>query len=360
MRTYTHTLADFIENPIPLRDYDLAALDERLAIEFQIHNTLTSDMFGYFVDNTVAEIESLPTGITSLNFGRTDGIAVGMTGRTDSTPQRVGYPLDGYDASIGWNAGFFSRATTAEMARTVDSIEIADIVGMKSLLSLAIYTKLNADLYISPFQTNHSVNTPIDVKRFWNADGQIPPKSWSGTIFNGTHTHFLAANGATGAALTTALDSLIYTVEEHSQGNKTILVINNLDAAKIKASSKFVEALPPQIIASSTERRVNFALNTAQTDDRDIGSYDGRLVVVKPWALPGYVLCLNTGGDKPIKMREPVIESERGLKLDSQNVLYRLQANTWLRQVGFGVYNRSAGAVLDLVNAAYTTPTFSF
>lgn len=360
MRIYTHTLQDFIENPIPLRDYDLAALDDRLSIEFEIHNRLTADMFSYFVENTILEIESLPTNITGLNFGRSTGGAMPMTGRGDSTPQRVGYPLDGYDAAVGWNATFFKRATTAEMARTVSGIEIADTQGMRSLLTVALYTKANSDNYVSPFQVNRIVTTPVDVKRFWNADGQIPPKAWNGAVFNGSHSHYLAANGATGAALTTAIDSTIYTLEEHSTGNKSIIIINNLDVAKIKGSSKFIEAVPTQIITASTERRINVALDITQTDDKIIGQYDGRPVMTKPWALPGYLLVLNTGTDKPIKMREPVAESERGLVLDSTNVMYRLQADTWMRQVGFGTYNRSAGALLDLVNATYTTPTFSF
>jgi hypothetical protein len=360
MRIATHTLADLIDNPIPLRDYDLAALDAQVAIELQIHNALSNDIFNYFVENTILEIESLPTGQTALSFGRADDFGMPMTQRADFTPQRVGYPLDGYTAALGWAATFFDSATTADIARTIAGIELADISGMRALMTVALYTKANSDNYVSPFQPQRIVNTPIDVKRFWNNDGQVPAKAWNGTAFDGTHTHYLAANGATGAALGTAMDSLIYTVEEHSQGNQLVIVVSNLDASKIKGLPKFVEALPTTIIESQSARRLNLALDISQTDDRAIGQYDGRLVVTKPWALPGYVVALNTNGAKPIKMREPIAESLRGLRLNSSNVLYRLQADSWLRQLGFGTYNRSAGAVLDLVNAAYTTPTFSF
>jgi hypothetical protein len=353
----THTLREFQDEVRPLQQLEKESLNEAINIEMETHNALMNDATSFFVEQTTLEIEEAASQRTGAKLVRVDDIGSPVTIGFTSTPSRVGYPLEGYGEALGWTAQWFKRATTLDLATKIGEIELADLNMMRYLIADAIYSNSSVLNYRSGWMRQNNA-TSIDVRRFWNADGQFVPNSWKGQSFPIGHQHYLAANGVVGAALATIVDSLILTVEEHTTENQTVLFTNNADNAKIKALPGFIEALPPAIIESANARRIDLTLNMSQTDNRAIGYYNGRQVWEKPWTVPGYIVCLNLGGDKPIKQRNPVT-GDSGLQILETNIGFKLQAEDWQRVTGFGTFNRSGGAVLDLVNAAYTRPALT-
>jgi hypothetical protein len=356
-RVLTNVLKDLALEPIPLIQLDKQALSDAVLYELEVHNELLADATSLFMEQTTLELESIASQRSGMKLVRGDEIGTPVTVGGSSTPARVGYPLEGYFGSVGWTSAFWRTANTIDLTNRLAEVELADVTMLRGLIAQAIYSNATTTNYQSAWMRNNTA-TPIDLRRFWNNDGSVLPTSWKGTTFPTTHTHYLAANGVTAAALATLTDSLIDTVEEHTEGNQTILVVSNSDVSKVKAMPGFIELLPARVIESVSVRRTDLSLDITQTDDRLIGLYNGRDVYVKPWAIAGYFVCLNVGANKPLKQRNP-IGFPVGLHLEEENTMFRLQARTYGHITGIGTYNRSGGAVLDLVNPAYTAPVIT-
>jgi hypothetical protein len=70
--------------------------------------------------------------------------------------------------------------------------------------------------------------------------------------------------------------------------------------------------------------------------------------------------CLALGAsEKPLQYRELPWDHLKGLKIDSQYENEPIIARSGVQYFGVAVYNRSAGAVLQLNSATYSNPTIS-
>jgi hypothetical protein len=107
----------------------------------------------------------------------------------------------------------------------------------------------------------------------------------------------------------------------------------------------------------STTSITRNALDVANLYDRRIGLFGAAEVHVRPWAIAGYALVYMRGALPPLVMRQPVYAAAGELRLVSDTDGHPLFARTYERQFGFGVWNRTAAAVYDFVNASYTSPS---
>ena len=98
--------------------------------------------------------------------------------------------------------------------------------------------------------------------------------------------------------------------------------------------------------------------------NRPIGIFDAAEVWVKPWMPAGYAFVYDAGAsEKPLKMRQEPIPSLQGLRTISPQAAgldaHPLYAEICEARFGFGVYNRTAGAVHEFgVDTTYTDPSF--
>jgi hypothetical protein len=186
----------------------------------------------------------------------------------------------------------------------------------------------------------------IGVKRFVNADSAPIPNGPNGETFNASsHTHYLFSNGLTDAGA----QALVDTVMEHHAEPRVYVYVNRADEVAWRALANFKPFIDARLdtgivtTPSPTQR-----LNPYNPNDREIGLYGGAVVSVKPWALSNYAAALDLGANTP----KPLVARVRnngdgvGLRNVAENVLFPLQAQYMRSEFGFGVWERTAGAVL--------------
>jgi len=195
----------------------------------------------------------------------------------------------------------------------------------------------------------------LNVKRFVNADGAPIPDGPNGETFNGaTHTHYLAVNGLND----TAAAALVQTVIEHHQDGKPIIAINSADEAAWRALTNFRPYIDQRLTLNYNANEPTVRLDPFRTNDKPIGLYGAAEVWLKPWALANYAVCtdIDAAAGKPL-----VCRIRRGdgvaLKIAAKLAIAPLYADVMESEFGFGVWNRTNGAVLYSGGASYIDPT---
>ena len=140
------------------------------------------------------------------------------------------------------------------------------------------------------------------------------------------------------------------------------VVIHSDDFADISALSDFT-ALTPAKIVNVASATVDRETGTEDQSNRLCGYWKSLYpVYIKPYAVSGYVLVLNIGSTfaKPLGYRQSTIASEKGLQKDVKSYADPLIIDQFISFDGFGVLNRSAGAVLQIsASGVYVDPTIS-
>lgn len=352
-RTGTYTLEDLLAQRFALVraiDFGIDQLVTVLQTDLEVHNSIMEDLLGEFAEPTF-DIFRRQGNSTDGEFNEVDEI-----GRTPTQKvvagQTVGFPLRKFQHGIGWTQDYQDRATVQDFAISQINAQKAHRRLVARELKRAIYTATNytwVDIYAPA-----AIDVPV--KAFWNADGAAIPNGPNGEVFVGSsHTHYLGSATLTAAAL----DSLINTVIEHGFGSQIRIYINRADEAAMRAVTGF----QPFIIADLTTGTAaniptNANLDTSRLDNRRIGRYGAAEVWVKPWAQPFYAICLDTGStQKPLAFRRDVVRP--GLYMAAQIAAFPLIAEYMQAFLGFGVWNRGNGAVLQFNNATYTSPVIT-
>lgn len=337
------SVADFGED----RTFD--AIDALLAA----HNVITSEMLSELVDTTT-DRQRRVGGIDTMRMERVDEL-----GRVDaqkvSTADTVGFPLDLYAIALQWNRKYMQTHTPAELAAQVQAATTADTRNLQLLVKQAIFTPTNTTGYIDRLVDSVQI---APIKALQNADSAPIMPGPNGEEYNGaTHTHYLA-----NATLTAAfVDSVVNTTAEHFASGEAKLYINQAQEVAIrgfKATGEFIELLPMNVIAGANAVYANGSLNVMNVGNRPIGLWRGKAEIwVKPWIPANYLFAWVMGQPKPIVMRERTAGSG-AFTLDYEDESYPLRARQIGRECGFGVWNRTNGAVGYIGGGSYVTPTF--
>jgi hypothetical protein len=269
------------------------------------------------------------------------------------TGSEVEFPMEGFQAAIGWTAQFFKNKTVADMAATQVAAKVGHISAIKRRMQMAMFGATNYTFY--DYRMPDEI--ALDVKRFVNADGAPIPMGPNGATFNAaTHTHYLWTNALTNAGAHT----LVQTILEHYNSPDIRIFINIGDEAAWRALADFKPFTDSRIIPGSDADRAAGRLDPFNPGDRSIGIFDAATVWVKPWGVVNYAVCLDVGSAaKPLALRT---RDGGSIRLDTvaTNVLFPLQADYMESEFGFGVWNRTNGAVYyyAAAAAAYVEPTF--
>jgi len=352
-RTGTYTLEDLLAARFTTTravEFGLDTLVTVLQQDLAVHNAIMEELLGEFADPTFDIFRRQGNSIDG-EFNEVDEIGRTPTQKVISG-QTVGFPLRKFQHAIGWSQDYQDRATVADFAQSQLNAQKAHRRLVARELRKALYNSLNytwVDIYAPAV-------IDVPVKAFWNADGANIPNGPNGEVFVGaSHTHYFGS-----ATLTTAaVDALINTVVEHGYGAGIRIYINRADEAAWQALSGFTPFPAPEVtLGTAAGIPTNGTLDVTRIDNRAIGRYKAATIWEKPWAQQNYAVCIDTlSNAKPLAFRKDPIRP--GLYTAANLNAFPLIAEYMQAFLGFGVWNRSNGAVLQFNNASYTIPVIT-
>lgn len=343
------SMADMLRNrfqtPVQL---GLDVINRSLTADLAIHNRITANVMSTFAENSADRRRRY--GVSGeLEFLKADEFTRSHTQKV-VTGSEVEFPMEGFQAAIGWTAMFFRNKTVADMAMTQNAAKIGHVKSIRRELQRALFGATNYSVY------DYRVDDiQLDIKRFVNADGAPIPMGPNGESFNAaTHTHYLWNNGLTNSAA----HALVNTILEHYQDGDIQIYINSADEAAWSALTDFKEFIDNRLTIATDTSVPLVRLNPRRMNDRAIGYFGAATIVVKPWAISDYAVGLDVAGPKPLVVRTRDGSGPQ-LQTVATNVLFPLQADYMETEFGVGVWNRTNGAVLYHAAgaSAYVDPT---
>lgn len=270
------------------------------------------------------------------------------------TGAEVAFPLRLYKQAVGWTTKFLEAASAAEVAEQYIKVRTGHALGVTRNLARALFFEEN---YTDFDILVHGKQVELTIRRLLNADGSPIPDSPAGVSFDpSTHTHYVARASTLAA---TDIDNLIKNVTEHGNTQGLRLYINVANAAAIRGlTAGFIGLRDAGIIYNVTDT-TQIAEDFGDLENQRIGFWRNTSVEiwVKPWVPATYVLCFSAGApEKVLCRRQSELESQRGLRLMSEFPTYPLRADNFEATYGFGVWNRTAAAVLYIGNTTWADP----
>ena len=267
-----------------------------------------------------------------------------------------GFPLDHYDLGDGFTQEYIDLATGPQLAAIQATV-------------LTSWTDLTKELVLDAIfgDANYTDKDGINVKRLYNADGEIPPtvKRWS---HDGTHTHYLAGGGGgfVQADLDTMSDHLIHHGFREFGDAAFLLFVHRDELPTIRGFADYVrseEAEQPENLAASgiirgLERR-------GGTDGLRVEGWVNDWIIIQYNDMPtgGFLLGMVSGGPFDVRNvvgyrlhENPAVRGLRLIEGNRQN--YPLYDSVYDGYSGAGVGQRGAAVVMEDA-ATYTAPTFN-
>lgn len=331
-----------------VKEFGIDNVNEILQRDLAAHNAIMLDMISLLCEPTT---DALRVYGNSANgeMVEADEYTRAPTQRVQ-TGQTVGFPLKGFQYAIGWTEKWMAMHAPAEMAELVIAAQNAHRRRVRSEIAKAIY--LSSNYTFNDFLVD---KVDIGVKRLLNADSTNIPDGPFGESFNGaTHTHYNAVNGLDDSAMKANIDDVV----EHGHSNDIKVAIHYENQDAVQALTGFIPYEDPRLMLGTNEDHVQQRLNIRVINNRAIGLYKQAEVWVKPWAVEDYIFAWDAGSpEKPLTMRQRKQPGLQGLRVAATNSAFPLTAEYMEAEFGFGVWNRTNGAVLYIGGSSYTDPT---
>lgn len=176
-----------------------------------------------------------------------------------------------------------------------------------------------------------------------------------------TDTHLLAQSAAIDET-NNPLSALAKTIREHPDNAGDVLIFaGQSQVASIRQLGLFFEVADPAITAAISASRLS-ATAPATPFGTVVGYYSGdaRAWIVQWDRLDevgngGYLIALSTGGPRPIAQRiDPAV---LGLALADTRQDYPYYERQYVRRAGFGAWNRTGAAIMQIGSATYAVPS---
>lgn len=351
LKTGTHTVADLLENSQTADQVDLAVVNDVLQADLAAHNALMEDMLSEIAETTTER--QLAQGVSdSGEMVPADEFSRPPTQKPAGV-QTIGLPLLMFQYAIGWTRKWLQSNTVADMARATLAAQKAHRKKVLAELKRSIFLSANynfTDYLVAP------KGVTLGVKRFFNADSTSIPEGPNGEVFDGaTHTHYVA----TATLTTVGADAAINTVVEHGNGGQIRIVIAQANEAAWRALTGFVAYLDPRLTLGTQANQPGQRLDITRLDNRAIGLYGAAEIWVKPWGVAGFAFVYDqTVTPKPVAFRQRP-NGQTGLNTVAKIALYPWEAEYMEAEFGFGVRNRSAGAIYSFLATPYVDPTIT-
>jgi hypothetical protein len=325
---------------------------QAVQLELQAHNAQMAEAVGALAEDTRNNADRGYGAPGQMEMTDVDEVGVPHTqNMVINPPGNIGYPLRRSKLILQWDLPAFERMTPAELAMQVDAATDADTRRTLRNIKRALFLRTDYN-----FKDRWDRGLILPVKRLVNADGYYIPTAPNGTTFDpNVHTHYLA----TASLVAGDVSALISTVIEHYDTGAIRLIIPKASEPAIRTfTTNFVALLPPNQVAGIGTSYVNGTLDVMNPTNRLIGYWDGNEVWVKPWAITNYLFAYNTGVRKPLKHRLPQI-GNGAFRMIYQDEDHKLRAQAFQREDGFGVRERTNGAVLYTGGGTWVDPTIT-
>jgi hypothetical protein len=333
--------------------FGLSNIDSVLQAELAAVNGLLTERLG-----ELAVSSSDVQRIYGVN-GRIMPVRVDEFGRAPTRKEiggaTVGFPLIMRKTAVGWTSKYLEIAPPAEIAEQFLKVRTGHFAQVNNEITKALFDKDN--FTHRDQEPDGTDGVDIFVKRLLNADSAPIPNSPGGATFDATtHTHYLAR---VSTLANSDIDGLIAHITEHGHTKGLRIILHQSDRAAVAALSKFVALTGAGLIVTTgTERR----LDTSDVENQLIGYWGDASVEVwvKPWGYDGYIFAYASGADEKVLVRrERPQASLTGLRLIERLPGYPVLSDNFESEYGFGVWNRSAGAILYIDGTSYTDPDLS-
>lgn len=273
--------------------------------------------------------------------------------KKNTVGENVNFPMRKFQSAIGWTNDYLKVAKVSDLAQAAIQVKNGYLRELHYQVKRAIYNDTNYTSYDILID-----NYALAIKRLINADSTKIADGPDGTTFDGsTHTHYTARVSTLAA---TDIDAVISNVTEHGHTQGLRLVIAQANLAAISALSGF-RALTSSLVVVSNGIATKDTLDIEDLSNRMVGYWNDSVQVwVKPWAVSNYVLCIATGTpEKVLCYRQREQESLRGLRVVAHFDEYPLISDNMEAEFGFGVWNRTAAAVLYIGGTSWANPTIT-
>jgi len=344
-------------------DYGMDTIAEVLQRYLLAHSDNLRDALSPLAEPTTsrfarAGVASSARGMKGDEFAR--GVAQKTKGGAD-----VGFPMEKLIYRLGWTLDYAKAATPADMARKTISVTIGNRQDILVELRKALFLPTNytfTDELVDPNQDTQD----LPVKRLINADSFPIPASPFGVEFDtSSHTHYTGIDwdAANAAAKAAAIDALLDNVGEHYTDADIKLVLASTNVSDISVLSEFTPPTANYVQPVGATDQTQTRATPSRTDNRLVGYWRGNYEIwSKPWGLANYPLAINYNApEKALKYRERGNAALRGLRLKSTFENAPLITEFMEHEFGFGVWGRTAAAVLFMNDGAatYTAPSIS-
>lgn len=278
-----------------------------------------------------------------------------------------GYTFKFYDLAFRYTWMFLASASGAQIRNQANMALEAD---NRMLFNSVMKTLFNP----SNLQGIADQNIPVTVYKFYNGDGEVPPR-YKNNTFAGTHTHYSTTQGLAGDATLTpdVLDALETDFIQHgystANGTKLLLIMNRQEGMVVRgwrvASGGRYDFIPSEGYGGGVLMPANSGIVARPNGavPGEIGTYGPFHIVEEEYVPPGYFALLGSGGpdnlNNPIGIREHENAAFRGLKLiPGARSDYPLTDSFYRRGFGTGIRQRGAGFIVQVSgNASYTVPS---
>jgi hypothetical protein len=355
-QTRVYSLTDLYEQRFaPISTLDLGRVSATIQAYAADLTMRVDEMLNDFTEE-VTQSRAVWGGAPQMAFDEVNEYGRGKP-RADVAGQELHFPLYKLSATQEASEEFWRIAKGKNVLDLLTSMDIG--------YAGRIVNEVKASIF------NNTIFTPVKdwlvdnstlnkVQPFLNKDSAtIPPAPNGATFTSASHGHYL---GVTGSVVATSdMNYLTNHVAEHGAGNIVIFVDPGMPATLSGlASTKFVAKTPVTIVNNSAAQvaREGFDPN-ADRSNMSVGYWDGYEVVTRSWIPTNYILAMNVSGNlgKPLYRR--VDQTARGLITAPEVTNGILRVKEQHFYIGFGAFNRAAGAVLDCATGSngYTVPT---
>ncbi|MGB3544517.1 hypothetical protein, partial [Rubrivirga sp.] len=344
-RTGTHTLDDLLA----VQDRSVIAYGEDTVAE-TINREL--DQYSTQVEDAISDLVEVTPDL-QRRYGSTEGAEMIEADELGSPAAQkveggspVGFPMKKVFHAIGWTKDYLTIATPADIARQTIAREKAYLSWILKSIRRALTNPVNYT-FVERFTAAKGVD--LFVKALANADGAGIPRGPNNEEFSAaTHSHYRAIDFATATAAERngAAVAFVVDVVEHGNADDVVVYVNTADEAYWTELEDF-KPLQEVGIKIADGQIETTRLDQTVTNNRQIGTFRGAAVWVKPWVSENYAACLSLSNpDKPVVWRVHPVASMRGLRLAAQLDSYPLRADIVEAYGGAGVYGRTSAAVM--------------
>lgn len=330
---------------------------------------LTVEAYGEFLAQDMAEQldmfseeTTLPRavwgGAQQLTFEEVGEFGKGKT-RKDTLGQEVHFPLFKLSASQGGSEEFWKRASVKDLIGVMQSMDNGYAQRVRDEIKAAIFNNVLHTPVKDWLADNSTLNL---VEPFLDADSREIPIAPNGTSFvASSHQHYIGITGSTVAV--SDVNYLLGHVREHVVGEVKLFVDGAMPATLNGLSSTpFVYNQFVNVI-DQTAAKIGATANRdgGQTDRNNmfIGTWDGHEVHTRSWVPTNYMVAMAVGSTlgKPLWRR--VDPAFPGLITGIEISDGRIRIKESYFYMGFGAFNRAAGAVMDCTTGSntYTVPS---